>query len=87
MITTVNTNTAASLAALAAMGLVVPLGIGSGAMLIILLCTRQLALSASGEFALRLARFSLIAIVPFLFGFAIILAVRFVEVILTTEAR
>ena len=86
MVTTVTVSTVTSVTVMAAMGLTAAFSICAGALLVMLMTTRQMAGVSTGIYSSRLARFTIIGITPLLIGFGIILAVRFFEVILARVA-
>jgi hypothetical protein len=65
---------------MAGMGFTAVFSLGAGLLLLMLLATKQLALASENGFASRLSRFATIAIVPLLFGFGIIMAIKVLAV-------
>jgi hypothetical protein len=86
MITTVTVSTVTSVTVMAAMGLTAAFSLSAGALLVVMLATKQMAMASGSGFSARLAKFSVIGITPLLIGFGIILAIRFFEVILARAA-
>jgi hypothetical protein len=71
---------------MAAMGLTAAFSLSAGALLVVMMVTRQMASVSGMGYSARLAKYSVIGIAPLLLGFGIILAIRFFEVILARAA-
>ena len=82
MITAVSVSTVSTVTSMAAMGLTAVFSMGAGALLLVLLVTKQLALASESGFAARLGKFATIGIVPLLIGFGIITALKLLQIML-----
>jgi hypothetical protein len=80
MITAVSVSTVTTVASMVSLGLTSIFSMGAGALLLVLLVTKQLALASGGGFALRLGRFATVGIAPFLIGFGIIVAFKLFQI-------
>jgi hypothetical protein len=67
---------------MAAMGLTAVFSMGAGALLLVLLTTKQLALASGNGFASRFGRFAGIGIAPLLIGFGIIMVFKLFQIML-----
>lgn len=82
MVTTVSVSTVTTVTTMAALGLTSVFSAGAGALLLIMLMTKQIAMASGNVFALRLGRFATVGIAPLLIGFGIIMAFRLFQVML-----
>ncbi len=80
MITTVSVGTITTITTMAAMGLTAVFSVGAGALLLMMLMTKQLALASGSGFASRLGRFAAVGIAPLLIGFGIIIAFKLFQI-------
>ena len=81
MITTVTVSTVTTVSTIAAMGLTAVFSGLAIAALIFFLVTKELASASSSGSAVRIARYSSVAIMPLLVAFAVIMAVKVVAIL------
>ena len=80
MDTTVSVSTISTVTTMAAMGLTAVFSMGAGVFLLMFLMTKQLVLASGSDFASRFGRLATVAIAPLLISFAIIMAVKLIQV-------
>jgi len=77
MITTVTTVT--TVTTIAALGLTTIIGIAATLTLMVFLATRELASTGHSRFALRIAKFASVGILPLVMAFAAVVAVEIIK--------
>jgi hypothetical protein len=80
MITTVSVSTVTTVTTMAAMGLTAIFSMSAGALLLMMLMTKQLTVASGDGFASRLGRFTTVGIAPLLIGFGIIMAFKLFQI-------